>query len=107
MPMPPDGHMRKAVRCKLLGPCASVYTAANTGSWRLAYPAVDFAACKKCGICARYCPCDVIRLDREASACVQIDWDYCKGCGICANECPQRCIAMRKECERDGACENA
>lgn len=100
MPVLPDAHTKQPKRCNLLGPCASVYTAANTGSWRLSYPCVDFAACKKCGICARYCPCNVIEIDHGAEQCVRVDWNYCKGCGICANECPQRCITMRKERER-------
>ena len=47
--------------------------------------------------CERYCPSDIITIDKDAEECVRIDFDYCKGCGVCANECPKDCIAMVEE----------
>lgn len=89
--------MKKLQAANLYGPVGNVFTANNTGSWRLERPKVDFAACIKCGTCARFCPVDIITIDKEAEACVRMDWEYCKGCGICANECPKKCIEMVPE----------
>lgn len=80
-----------------LGPCALEFTSANTGSWRLERPDVNFAACIRCGTCRMYCPTNVITIHKDQEACVTFLWDYCKGCGICANVCPKQCITMVKE----------
>ena len=90
-------RMSAPTRCNVLGPVAHVFDSANTGSWRLERPKVDFAACIKCGTCQRYCPADVITIHKDREECVEIMWDYCKGCGICANECPKKCIDMVDE----------
>lgn len=89
--------MRESTRSRIYGPVAYEYTAANTGSWRIERPQVNFEACSKCGTCARYCPTNVIDIMKELVECVVIDFDYCKGCGICANECPKKCISMVPE----------
>lgn len=88
---------KKSKRCRVLGPVANVYAAANTGSWRIKRPQVNFEECIKCGTCERYCPTDVITIKKNEAECVQIDFNYCKGCGICANECPKKCISMVPE----------
>lgn len=82
---------------RILGPCALVFGASHTGSWRLERPEVDAERCVRCGTCARYCPAGIIAIHREGAVPVEIDWRYCKGCGICANECPQRCVRMVSE----------
>lgn len=87
----------KPSRRSLLGPVAHVFTSAETGSWRLERPKVDYAACIHCGSCERYCPANVITIHKDKPECVEIMWDYCKGCGICANECPKQCIQMVDE----------
>lgn len=89
--------MNKQKRFKLLGPCAYVFDSAQTGSWRIERPQVDFKACIKCGTCQMYCPANVIAIQKDREECVEILWDYCKGCGICANECPKKCIIMVDE----------
>ena len=81
----------------MLGPVAYIYESAYTGSWRLERPVVDFDECIKCGTCQRFCPPDIITIDKDKEECVTFDWDYCKGCGICANECPKKCITMVPE----------
>lgn len=89
--------LREPEKCNLLGPVAAIFTSANTGSWRLERPSVDFEVCIKCGTCARYCPAGIITIDKEKKEGVCFDWNYCKGCGICANECPKQCITMTAE----------
>lgn len=93
--------MNKQTKYKLQGPCAYLFISGNTGSWRLERPVVDFSLCIACGICAMYCPTNVISVDKEKNKqkekCITVLWDYCKGCGICANECPKHCIEMVDE----------
>lgn len=88
---------RKLQKCSVLGPVAGIFASANTGSWRLERPEVDYDQCIKCGTCAKYCPPDIITIDKTKKECVSFDWNYCKGCGICANECPKKCIKMVPE----------
>lgn len=89
--------MNTPAKRKILGPCATVFTAANTGSWRLERPAVDAEKCVRCGTCSRYCPTDCITIHKEGAEPVEFDWYYCKGCGICMNECPKDAIKFVKE----------
>jgi pyruvate ferredoxin oxidoreductase delta subunit len=63
----------------------------QTGSWRVFRPVVDKDQCNNCGLCAMYCPDNVINDELE------VDLSYCKGCGICANECPKKAIKMVRE----------
>ncbi|NLY39305.1 MAG: 4Fe-4S binding protein [Firmicutes bacterium] len=93
----PDGRTPELKKCRVLGPMASIFTSANTGSFRIERPVVDYDKCIKCGICARNCPGNIIEIKKEQKECVEIDYYYCKGCGICANECPQKAIAMVRE----------
>ncbi len=92
-----EKHTKTLKRCSVYGPVANVYAAANTGSWRLERPYVDFSVCIKCGTCEKYCPTNVITIKKDQAECVEIDFNYCKGCGICANECPTKCIKMVPE----------
>ena len=89
--------MDKQAGRKLLGPCAIIFAAAKTGSWRLERPETDAGRCVRCGICARYCPVGTITVQKEGAAPVEIDWRYCKGCGICVNECPKKCMELVPE----------
>lgn len=88
---------KKLKKCRVYGPVANVFAAANTGSWRIERPKVNFEACIKCGTCEKYCPTNVIDIKKDQIECVVIDFNYCKGCGICANECPKKCINMVPE----------
>ncbi len=88
---------RELTSCNILGPVATDYTSSNTGSWRIERPVVDFENCIKCSICEKYCPPNIITIEKNKKECVFIDYYYCKGCGICVNECPKHCIAMVNE----------
>lgn len=82
---------------RVFGPVATVYGSSNTGSWRLERPKVNYENCSKCGVCAMYCPVNIVDIKKDQVECVVFDFDYCKGCGICANECPKKCIRMVPE----------
>ena len=97
MQMRQEGAGAGQKRRKMQGPCAMEFASGNTGSWRLERPHVDFEICVKCGICAMYCPANVIEVNKDKKEGISILWEYCKGCGICANECPKHCITMIKE----------
>ena len=90
-------HTNQQKKFRVLGPVASVFDSANTGSWRIERPKVDFASCIQCRICERHCPANVITVHKDKEECVEIMWDYCKGCGICANVCPKKCINIVNE----------
>ncbi|MHB8917649.1 MAG: 4Fe-4S binding protein [Desulfocucumaceae bacterium] len=82
----------------LYGPVATVFISTKTGAWRIVRPVVDQERCSLCGTCQKYCPTDVVQLNREeAGGGVSFDFDYCKGCGICANVCPRKCVTMEPE----------
>ena len=66
----------------------------KTGGWRTFMPVFDNEKCKRCGICAKYCPEGIITVDKDGA---RADMDYCKGCGICAEECPFKAIKMEVE----------
>lgn len=87
--------MSKLSYHKISGPVGYRFTAVNTGSWRIERPVVDESRCVKCGTCEKYCPCAVIKVEKEKP--LAINMDFCKGCGICANECPVKCISMIPE----------
>jgi len=90
-------HMKQQKKYRVYGPVATIFSAANTGSWRLERPEVNYSLCSKCGICAKFCPVNIIEINKELKECVAIDMAFCKGCGICANECPKGCIKMVPE----------
>ena len=89
-----------------LGPCALIFASSETGTWRVVRPSINTEVCIYCGICAKYCPTDVMTVTKDKSSdteksigSVGIDFRYCKGCGICANVCPKGAISMIDERE--------
>lgn|SRR5690554_2125444 len=93
--------INKQERRNVYGPLSHIFCAANTGSWRLERPKVNFEECIKCGMCQRVCPVDIVEVRKDQEECVIFDFNYCKGCGICANECPKNCIEMVPERSED------
>jgi Pyruvate/2-oxoacid:ferredoxin oxidoreductase delta subunit len=60
----------------------------------MAIETIDGALCTGCGFCARSCPMDVIRMDKEShKACIKYAED-CMLCGICLEECPKKAIHL-------------
>jgi len=71
----------------------------KTGLWRTERPVLDPDLCKRCSLCATYCPENAITLDRQGYP--NIDYDHCKGCLLCVEQCPAH--AMRTVPEHDTA----
>jgi len=53
-------------------------------------PMVDEKKCIACGVCARYCPANAIRVKKRAV----IDANTCIGCGECFAVCPEDAIGF-------------
>ena len=51
---------------------------------------IDLSECDNCGLCAKRCPYNAIRLDDNKVPAVMKA--LCKGCGLCAADCPKECI---------------
>lgn len=63
--------------------------------------------CILCGICAKNCPVDAIKIDEK----ITVDMDACIGCGVCAEKCPKKVVQIRDEkaiicdtCDGDPVC---
>jgi pyruvate ferredoxin oxidoreductase gamma subunit len=69
-----------------------------TGLWRTECPVLDRALCKRCSLCAVYCPENAVTLDHEGLP--DIDYKHCKGCLLCVEQCPAH--ALRAVPEHDG-----
>lgn len=66
-------------------------TLANTGTWRLYTPTIDYGQCRRCSwICSTLCPDGAIDVDPERLP--RIDVDHCKGCLVCVAVCPPHAI---------------
>jgi 2-oxoacid:acceptor oxidoreductase delta subunit (pyruvate/2-ketoisovalerate family) len=80
----------------LLGPVATRFGAAKTGTWRIDRPVFEQEKCTACMLCKKFCPADLVTVDK-ADKNVTFDFDYCKGCGICMTSCARGCITMQPE----------
>ncbi|MBU1349524.1 4Fe-4S binding protein [Patescibacteria group bacterium] len=68
----------------------------KTGSWRVFKPKTNFKKCVSCGMCAKICPENCIKMIKKRSILKpKTDYNYCKGCGMCAVECRVHAIEMR------------
>ena len=50
--------------------------------------------CNSCGLCAKVCPYNAIRVDTKAKTAAKVTQAACAGCGTCAAECPTLAISM-------------
>src|SRR5512136_420935 len=55
---------------------------------------VDPEKCNACGLCAKVCPYNAIRVDTKAKTAAKVTLAACAGCGTCAAECPTLAISM-------------
>lgn len=63
------------------------------------------AWCKKCGLCAAFCPRECLALDEEGAPRITHP-ERCTGCGWCELHCPDFAISVR-ECLKETAKEEA
>ncbi|NJP40184.1 4Fe-4S binding protein [Oscillospiraceae bacterium HV4-5-C5C] len=68
--------------------------------------AVRTDRCKGCGLCASFCPKQVLAVDpgklseRGFPLCQVIQPDACIGCGFCYSVCPDLAISLTVEKDR-------
>jgi len=58
----------------------------------------DIARCIFCGLCARKCPSQCLRVDRDkgkAEGVWTLEFFACVGCGVCVAVCPVNCLAQK------------
>jgi ech hydrogenase subunit F len=57
---------------------------------------VDIDVCIFCGICARKCPSDAIKVNKNEKS-WEIDPFKCVVCSVCSEVCPKKCLYMDEE----------
>lgn len=57
---------------------------------------VNASACRKCGICVKFCPQKVLSEDSFGAVTV-VDVRRCTACRLCELYCPDVCILVREE----------
>ncbi|MBJ6798795.1 4Fe-4S binding protein [Geomonas propionica] len=59
-------------------------------------PALDAGSCDKCGICAKKCPIDAIKMANvgDGVKMPEVNNEICIGCGVCASACPKGSLTM-------------
>jgi 2-oxoglutarate ferredoxin oxidoreductase subunit delta len=55
--------------------------------------------CKKCGICAAFCPVKAVEMDQGGILRI-INSEQCKGCRLCELRCPDFAIRIKPEEEK-------
>lgn len=61
---------------------------------------IDTRLCNGCGICAEYCPMDVIRIDNATKKAFIKYIRDCQSCFLCERECPVAAIEVLPIFER-------
>jgi hydrogenase-4 component H len=61
--------------------------------------ALDVAACRACGLCARDCPASALVVERQGRRGVRIThyYDRCANCGQCELSCPTQAIRLQPD----------
>lgn len=61
---------------------------------------IDLELCNGCGLCVKYCPTDVLRMDEERKKAYICYIRDCQSCLLCEIECPQAAITVMPVFER-------
>lgn len=63
-------------------------------------------ACVFCGLCAKACPADALKVDRKEKI-WEVDDELCAKCGVCVEKCPKKCLSFgeRKADEEEQSAE--
>ena len=91
-------EMTKTVLRNLAGgPATRRYPAvpARTSPLTRGHVVFNPAACRSCGLCSRRCPCEAIRIEKEAKI-WEIDRLRCAACGDCVEGCPLGGLTMEQ-----------
>lgn len=59
----------------------------------MAIEKIDLNLCSRCGMCEKYCPVDVIRMDGNNTPTIRYPED-CMVCGLCEDRCPSKAIEV-------------
>jgi formate hydrogenlyase subunit 6/NADH:ubiquinone oxidoreductase subunit I len=54
----------------------------------------DLETCVYCGICAKECPSEAIKVDRKEKS-WEVDKEACTTCGICVEKCPKDSLEIK------------
>ncbi|MDO4746416.1 MAG: 4Fe-4S binding protein [Bacillota bacterium] len=49
--------------------------------------------CVYCGLCAKVCPADALKIDRKEKI-WEVDKEACAKCGACVEKCPKKCLSL-------------
>ena len=75
-------------------------------------PAADAKlACNKeecvfCGLCAKACPAEALKVDRKEKI-WEVDDELCAKCGVCVEKCPKKCLTFGEQQAYENASEEA
>lgn len=53
----------------------------------------DKETCVFCGLCAKVCPADALKVDRKEKV-WEVDLESCVKCGACIDKCPKKCLSF-------------
>lgn len=53
----------------------------------------DKDTCIYCGLCAKACPADALKVDRKEKT-WEVDKEACVKCGACVDKCPKKCLSF-------------
>lgn len=70
---------------------------------------INYKWCKKCGLCAKYCPKQVYELDQFGKPLI-VNESACIGCNLCVYRCPDFAININTtsvdDCKQKSDCGN-